>query len=615
MKEDDYVAQLIISKGKQVINTFKITADDKLLTIGLLPINDIVLQDDKRYVSRIHAAIIQLVSDNGPSASITTEEKKIRYFIRDLGSTHGTKIGGDYVHKKILEDGDKIRIADYTLVFRQSYGSEDKVAGLPLQKLYGQLPQKHNNKLPTEYKAGKKTGEKLTMEQQEFLSNISKTGLGSDLLDKPEEFISHLLSLIRAEKAIVGSYKNGTTSITYQKGLDRERPHCDDEFLSQLYIEGPIRQEGALWIPLNKDGFIGLFRTMHPAFEENDMQFMRLVCDKLLDLQAHGREFNQYTPWPVSIVGLKDVVGKCLEIAKMVKDKKTENKDQNDIIITGETGSGKSAIARFIHDHSSRRNGPFITVNCGAIPSGIASSEFFGYEKGAFNEAKVAKPGFFEIAKGGTLFLDEIGDMPESIQSSLLTALKDRKAIRLGGKEEYEIDVLVIAATDRDIDKKMLDDSFRRALYERFTYRLHIPPIRERLEDIPLLAYYYLDKISEKKNTRAFSREAMQRLRDYQWPGNIHEMQQVISNATLSGKEVIFSWDIDPKIKHAKNIEQSNKKIFNTLKESEKEQIMEALEETRGNKEDAAALLGKSRATIYNKIEEYGIPKYYGKIK
>lgn len=608
MKEDDYVAQLIISKGKQVINTFKIMVDDKLLTIGLLHSNDISLPDDKRFVSRTHAAIIRLDSPKKEEHPCNIPMKKGSYLIRDLGSTQGTKIGKNFIHKKVLADGDEIHISDYTLIFKQTQLPEDKIIGLPLDELYNQLPQENSYKQETVLKSGKKVSTaQLTQEQKEFILSIRKTSLGADFTENPHKFMNSLLTLTMAEKALVGFYKNEEIHIVYQNGFERESPYCKEEFLLRLWKEGPVRQEGALWIPLPEKGFLALFRTMPPPFKEDDLIFMHHVCECLMELHIPVHEFHELTPWLLSVVGLSDLRRKCLAIAE------AENVGNSDALILGDNGTGKEVLARYIHENMMRKGGPFVSVNCASLPKDLAYSELFGHEKGAFTGANYTKKGLLELANGGTLFLDEIGDVPESIQVALLTAMQQREIRRLGSEKTTSVDVRILAATDRDLEQGMQDDTFRRALYERLGYKISIPPLRERKEDIPLLAYYFLDMYS--KDTQAISREALQCMRDYDWPGNVRELQNVIKHAVLNKNEMIFSWDLPATIRHARKVQQYQEKIQKSLKDTEKERIIMVLDETRGTVDQAARILGISRATLYNKLKEYDIQKDWRKSK
>ena len=297
---------------------------------------------------------------------------------------------------------------------------------------------------------------------------------------------------------------------------------------------------------------------------------------------------------------------KCLEIAR------AEGQENSDVLIMGETGVGKEALARLIHRQSPRHEGPFITVGCPSLPKELAHSELFGHEKGAFTDATEKKLGYLELADKGTLFLDEIGDMPLSLQAALLTALQQREIRPLASQKAKKVNIRVIAATDRNVEQMLEEETFRRALYERLGFKLAVPPLRERRTEIPLLAHYFLDQYS--KDTRAISREALKCLREYHWPGNVRELQNVITDATLKKRDIIFSWDLKPEIKYASKVNEYQEKVQKTLKETEKEVIMQVLIETRGNRFQAAKILKISRASVYNKIKEYGIAKDWGKV-
>ena len=599
MEKNGISDELVIRIGRKVIKKVMIKADDVVLTIGRHYSNDICLVDDPK-VSRVHAVIVRFDPQKKDSKPDDLAREMPAYFIRDLGSTHGTKIAGTFIHKRLLNYGDEIRISDYVISFRQEGSADDEILGLPLDLLFGKLKDHKDFNRKTDLRAGKKgTADLFTREQQEFLSNMARGGLTADFSDRPEAFMNHLFDVMKAEKGLIGFYENGKTYVDYQRGFDRESPHCSKEFIENLREKGPVRQEGALWLPLPENGILALFRTRPPAFEEKDLEFARCVCEHLFTTEGCADELYELSPWPTPIVGLSDLKKECLNIAA------AENPESNDILILGETGTGKEVLAQYIRAHSSRKYGPFVPVNCASVPVELAYSEFFGHVKGAFTGANVSKRGYFEMANNGILFLDEIGDTPESIQVALLTAMQQREIQPLGSEERIKVDVRIVAATDREVKKSVQNGTFRRALYERFGYEKSVLPLRERLEDIPLLAYYFLDKYPGK--TRAISREALECMRRYEWPGNVRKLQRVIKEAALLKKEIIFSWDLPQDIRHADDIRQHKRKIGKTLKETEKERVMEVLEETRGNKSAAARILGIARATLHNKLKEHAI--------
>ncbi|GAB4374932.1 MAG: acetoacetate metabolism transcriptional regulator AtoC [Spirochaetales bacterium] len=304
---------------------------------------------------------------------------------------------------------------------------------------------------------------------------------------------------------------------------------------------------------------------------------------------------------------------------------------QSTILITGESGTGKEVLAREIHRLSTRKNGPFVPVNLGGIPDTLVESELFGYEKGAFTGADRRKEGMFEIASSGTLFLDEIGDMPIHLQVKLLRAIQERKIQRLGGTGFIPIDVRIIAATNRDLEAKVREGTFREDLFYRLNViRIHLPPLRERPEDIPLLAVHLLEKVVRNLGapSKRFSPEALEALKQYRFPGNIRELENMVERACILAEgDVILPKDLGilsvPPNRETRPQDSpptasgtagttagpssaSHEKTLN-IKELEREAILEALRRNQGNRTRAAQELGFTRRTLLNKIKEYGI--------
>lgn len=303
----------------------------------------------------------------------------------------------------------------------------------------------------------------------------------------------------------------------------------------------------------------------------------------------------------------------------------------SNVLITGESGSGKDLFAQGIH-RASGRKGNFIKINCAAIPADLLESELFGYEDGAFTGAKKGgKPGKFELADNGTLFLDEIGDMPISLQAKLLRVLQDQKFERVGGVETKYVDVRIIAATNRDLIDLIRKGKFREDLYYRINViHLHLPPLRERKEDISALCLHFIDKLNKKmaKNIQGIVPEALNRLLEYDWPGNVRELENVIERAFHFCKtDWIQPSDISiapanhaypHNVNHTKQKEPAPHPSFlhdrhgalhskDILHETEKDLIIQALKAANGNRTEAARLLNISRSALYYKIRKYGI--------
>lgn len=284
-----------------------------------------------------------------------------------------------------------------------------------------------------------------------------------------------------------------------------------------------------------------------------------------------------------------------------------ENLAINDItvLIYGESGTGKELLARYIHSLSKRSENQFVAVNCAAIPDNLLESELFGYEKGAFTGAIDKKPGKFEIASGGTILLDEIAEMPMILQSKLLRVLQEKEIDRVGSRKPIPVDVRVIATTNKDLQKQCAEGRFREDLYYRLNvFPLKLLPLRERPEDIPLLAKQFVKIFSAvfSKEVSVFSDEAMEFLKTHQWRGNIRELENVIQRAVFMSKEKMirindFLFE-DAMVRNGLN---------GKLKEMEKELIIKTLNDVRGNKTKAAKILGVSVRTIRNKLNEYGL--------
>ena len=274
------------------------------------------------------------------------------------------------------------------------------------------------------------------------------------------------------------------------------------------------------------------------------------------------------------------------------------------VLITGESGTGKEIIARLIHTLSDRPDGPFMAVNVGGIPETLLESELFGYEKGAFTGASSRKNGIFELASSGTLFLDEVGDMPLQLQVKLLRVLQERTIQRLGGTVPIPVDVRILSATNRDVESRVKEGQLRQDLFYRLNVvRIHVPPLRERLEDIPALVGHLIEKLNRKmgKTVRTILPEALLKLGSYSYPGNVRELENIIERAFIfSSSDAIGPGDIDIPMDQARTLP-----VPTTLKDLERRAITEALHRWEGNRTRAARELGITRRTLINKINEY----------
>jgi transcriptional regulator with PAS, ATPase and Fis domain len=292
---------------------------------------------------------------------------------------------------------------------------------------------------------------------------------------------------------------------------------------------------------------------------------------------------------------------------KTIETAKSFAATQSSILIVGETGTGKEVFAQSIHNFSKRRQGPFVAVNCAALPAQILESELFGYVGGAFTGAsQKGKPGLFEVAHGGTIFLDEIAEMEYGIQGKLLRVLQEKKVMRLGSDKVIPIDVHVLAATNKNLKALVIDKQFRADLYYRLNVlQLKVPPLRKRKEDIGLLAEHFLREHASEE--RQLTESAIRGLRRYSWPGNVRELQNIIERAIVAAKEESIDADIISQVLEEDDDNGTGNNIITEVLPNEIEEIKKALAASKGKYKQAAALLGISRSTLWRKLKRMGL--------
>jgi PAS domain S-box-containing protein len=311
-----------------------------------------------------------------------------------------------------------------------------------------------------------------------------------------------------------------------------------------------------------------------------------------------------------------DIVGNSKKIMTAKRQSLVIAKGNSTVLITGESGTGKEMFAKAIHYASNRADGPFVTVNCGAIPENLLESELFGYEKGAFTGASdKGKAGKFELADGGTIFLDEIGDMPLHLQVKILHVLQNMRFERVGGNKDIIVDVRVIAATNRDLEKLIEEGKFREDLYYRLSViPLNIPPLRERKEDIRMLMYHFLKKNNTFMNRRisGFSTEVEDLYMNHDWPGNVRELENAVEYGTnMAFGNIITIEEVPARIlrkeEEITKFSNMDKPLAEQVKYYEREIIIKKLKQHNGVKDVVARELGMSRATLYRKLSELDI--------
>jgi two-component system, NtrC family, response regulator AtoC len=318
----------------------------------------------------------------------------------------------------------------------------------------------------------------------------------------------------------------------------------------------------------------------------------------------------------VGDVGFKGIVGRSGAMREVLDLAATVAPYPSSVLITGESGTGKEALARGVHESSPRAREPFIPVNCGALPEALIEAELFGHEKGAFTGAERARPGLFVEARGGTLFLDEIGELPPSVQVKLLRALQERRVRPLGSATERDVDVRVIAATARDLDEEVAAGRFREDLFFRINVvRLHLPPLRARPEDVPLLASHFVAKHGRRlglASTTDPGGDVLKALSGYSWPGNVRELENVMERALIlsagaPGVQHLPDYVVRGEDRSRGRDDDADLSVKRRLPSLEKELIARALTLTHGNRTRAAEMLELSVKALSYKIRDYGL--------
>lgn len=320
-----------------------------------------------------------------------------------------------------------------------------------------------------------------------------------------------------------------------------------------------------------------------------------------------------------SKLGFPRIIGKSEKITSVAQLVQKVASTKTTVLLLGESGTGKELFARAIHNLSNRKLYPFVPINCAAIPRDLLESELFGHEKGSFTSADTKKLGKFELADKGTIFLDEIGDMDLTIQSKLLRAIEDGEIERVGAVKTIKVDVRIVAASNKDLEKAVEDKKFREDLYYRLNvFPIRIPPLRDRNEDIPLLVEYFTNKycLEIKTPVKSISKEALDTLMNYHWKGNVRELENAIERAVIlcdgdmiMPEHFILSRQFGPELSEIPICTQGTLEAIakEALRKAETKRIVSALKDTKGNKSKAAELLQVSYKTLLTKIKEYGI--------
>jgi formate hydrogenlyase transcriptional activator len=384
-------------------------------------------------------------------------------------------------------------------------------------------------------------------------------------------------------------------------------------------------------------GIFGVIKYQDNAFASEDFEFLTQIANQVAIAVENALAFGQirelrdklaqeklYLEDEIrSEMNFAQIVGKSVSLRRVLKQVETVAATESTVLIYGDTGTGKELIARAIHDLSPRRAKPFVKLNCAAIPTGLLESELFGHEKGAFTGAIAQRIGRFEVANGGTIFLDEIGEIPLELQTKLLRVLQEREFERLGSSRTLRTDARLIAATNRDLDAMMSEQKFRSDLFFRLNvFPVHVPALRERQGDIPLLVRHFTQQFSRRMNRviETIPSAAMDALTRYHWPGNIRELQNVIERAVIISTGPVLSVDVaDLKLPKAGPLAEKpaspksrNGALHDVLEETERQQILKALKECNwvvAGPNGAAAHLAMKRSTLQLRMHKLGIAR------
>ena len=421
----------------------------------------------------------------------------------------------------------------------------------------------------------------------------------------------------------------GFSVLTLDESLEASRMIKKEEFdviITDLKMKGlkglDLLEEAKKVTPLTPVIIITAFGTIESAIQAMKMgaydyitkpfqlDEIVLTVKKALENRLLKKEVARLKKEVESRYHFHHLIGKSPSMQKIYDLIERISDSPSNVLITGESGTGKELVAKAIHYSGARKEGPFVAVNCAAIPETLLESELFGYKKGAFTDAKTDKKGLIFGATEGTLFLDEITEMPLLLQAKLLRVIEERTVRPLGDTNAYPIDARIVSASNRDIKEMIHQGRFREDLYYRLkVIDIELPPLRERREDIPLLVEHFRGRFSEglKKVISGVSEEALKVLMNYSWPGNVRELENVIQRGmTLCQHEVILPEDLPASLfeEANENLLEKGLREKSTLDQLEKEYIRKVLINVGGNKSKAAEILGLDRKTLYRKLEE-----------
>ncbi len=573
-------------------------------SVGRDSANHLCLHD--RAVSRRHFSI---------------SETDAAFHLVDLDSHNGTFVNGIPVRRKLLGHGDTIRVGHCELVFL--IGEDDRLVSRIVQfrdeSPADLLTTTSTNHLPSASHLGTDVG-RMARDLNALFKVASTINSIRDLRALQQRLLELICEVIPADAAAVVITRQAdddptSSCIWTRKAGDSPALQIRRELVQRaLWERSAIISKGSseartaesvLCMPLVAvERTIGVLYLIASGpgkqFEEDHVNFLTSVAgiaavtlENVLALEALRSE-NQRLQTELDLDGV--IVGESSSMRQVEEFISRVANGDSTILIRGESGTGKELVARAIHRNSSRAGKPFVAINCAAIPEALLESELFGHEKGAFTGAITTKKGKLEVAEGGTVFLDEVGELSPPLQAKLLRVLQQREFERVGATRSLKFDARVLTATNKDLEQAIKDREFRQDLYYRLNVvSLVIPPLRERPDDIPLLAIYFAAKYAEKckRALKGISQEARALLMAYSWPGNVRELENAIEHAMVLGlADEILPDDLPAALLETRPAEPSAVKYHDRINQLKKQLIIDAVAQTKGSYTEAAKLLG-----------------------
>lgn len=671
------VAYLVVRDGDNWQDVFRLTPG-QVTTIGRAPTNRIVVRSEM--CSRNHCEIFQA----GPM-----------WILRDLGSRNGTtidghKITGDWE----LEDGQTIQLGTCDIVFTYELANADRTAddeelesptetheAIPIPGAKSSEPEIVSRTKRTRYAPASSAEiagrDRFSQNLAQLWKLAVEMGAAKDEKQLAEVVLDGLLLAIGADigavlllpKPVAGGARPNQLQLVAYKSHDNQPYQAVSKALSQLVFEeregvlaknvaddsklsdrdslDEIQAKSVICAPIRAGeflhGLIHLYSTLSDeSLEPEHLEFALAVADQMAAALENLREKqslaeglaraqNENEALRTQLAIDTELVGNSAEMQHLRQTIARVATTDATVLIRGESGVGKELVARAVHFGSERRNGPFVCMNCAALSESLLESELFGHEKGSFTGATGRKLGKFEQAHRGTLFLDEVGEMSLSIQAKFLRVLEGHPFERVGGSTPINVDVRVVAATNRDLEHAIEEKIFRKDLYFRlFVVEIKVQPLREHKSDIPLLANYFMQRFAKKagRHVRGFTDEAMELLLAFEWPGNVRELQNCIERAVvLSTGDLVTLSDIRlsgvrtpvaaaaPPTMVLPGVPAASAGVAaelpasptKSLEELEQQYILATLEKTNWNKSQTAAILGIERSTLDRKLKRYGV--------